>query len=173
MTHHLRFVAVAVLVALVLCVPVQAQTPEIDALRVRAEVGDAEALYDLGVMYANGRGVPEDDAEAVRWYRLAADQGNAMAQALLGARYWTGQGVPQDYVQAHMWYNLAATRMTGEIRESADEARDFTAGLMNPTQIAEAQRLAREWDAAHPRDYPTHCTATTPRTPRAQSAGGA
>ena len=72
MTHHLRFVAVvAVLTALALCVPVQAQTPEIDALRVRAEVGDAVAQDDLGVMYANGRGVPED--EAVRrcvWHRI-------------------------------------------------------------------------------------------------------
>ena len=61
MTHATRFVAVAVLVALALCVPVQAQTPEIDALRVRAEAGDAEAQDDLGIMYANGRGVPEDD----------------------------------------------------------------------------------------------------------------
>jgi len=71
MTHAVRFVAVAVLTALALCVPVQAQTPEVDALRVRAEAGDAEAQYDLGVMCANGLGVPEDDAEAVRLLRLA------------------------------------------------------------------------------------------------------
>ena len=51
-----------------------------------------------------------------------------------------------------MWFNLAASRMTGEDRESAVEARDFTAGQMDPTQSAEAQRLAREWDAAHPRE---------------------
>ena len=69
MTHHLRFVAVAVLVALVLCVPVQAQTPEIDALRVRAEAGNVVAQYNFGVMYANGRGVPQDDAEAQRLAR--------------------------------------------------------------------------------------------------------
>jgi len=72
MPHAARFVAVAVvLVVLALCVPVQAQTPEIDALRVRAEAGDAEAQLNLGVMYANGRGVPED--EAVRrcvWHRI-------------------------------------------------------------------------------------------------------
>jgi hypothetical protein len=74
MTHHLRFVAVAVLVALVLCVPVQAQTPEIDALRVRAEAGDVVAQYNLGVMYANGRGVPQDDAEAHMWTNLAASR---------------------------------------------------------------------------------------------------
>ena len=50
MTHATRIVAVAVLTALVLCVPVQAQTPEIDALRVRAEAGDAEAQNNLGVI---------------------------------------------------------------------------------------------------------------------------
>jgi hypothetical protein len=51
-----------------------------------------------------------------------------------------------------MWHNLVASRTTGEQRESAVEARDRVAGLMIPTQIAEAQRLAREWDAAHPRE---------------------
>ena len=51
MTHATRFVAVvAVLTALALCVPVQAQTPEIDALRARAEAGVAEAQYNLGIM---------------------------------------------------------------------------------------------------------------------------
>ena len=64
--------AVAVLVALT--VGVQAQTPEMDALRGRlaADQGDAGAQYNLGNMYANGEGVPQDDAEAVRWYRLGA-----------------------------------------------------------------------------------------------------
>ena len=68
MTHATRFVAAvaAELPALALCVPVQAQTPEIDALRARAEAGDAGAQNDLGFMYASGEGVPED--EDVRWY---------------------------------------------------------------------------------------------------------
>ena len=42
-----------------------------------AEAGDPDAQYNLGVMYANGRGVTQDDTEAVRWYRLAADPGYA------------------------------------------------------------------------------------------------
>ena len=85
MTHATRFVpAVAVLIALALCVPVQTQTPEIDALRARAEAGDADAQFTLGGMYADGTGVPQDDAEAVRWYRLAAAQGLAFAQYSLG-----------------------------------------------------------------------------------------
>ncbi len=55
-------------------------------------------------------------------------------------------------MQAHMWFNLAASRSAGESRQDAVQNRDRAAGLMNPTQLAEAQRLAREWDAAHPRE---------------------
>jgi TPR repeat protein len=103
-------------------------------------------------MYLDGDGVPENDAEAVRWYRLAADQGHADAQYNLGVRYANGQGVPQDDVQAHMWLNLVASRSTGEDRESAVSARDRVRARMTAEQVADAQRLAREWDAAHPRE---------------------
>ena len=57
-------------------------------------------------MYANGEGVVEDDAEAVRWYRLAADQGHADAQYNLGLMY--AKGVPEDDAEAVRWYRLAA-----------------------------------------------------------------
>jgi hypothetical protein len=151
MTHATRFVAV--LVALALCAPVQAQTPLIDGWRALAEEGVAEAQFQLGSRYSIGAGVPEDDAEAVRWLRLAADQGHADAQNILGTMYRDGgEGVPENYVQAHMWFNLAASRLTGELREMAVQDRDKVAGRMDPTQIAEAQRLASEWDAAHPRE---------------------
>ena len=59
-------------------------------------------------MYANGEGVPEDDAEAVRWYRLAAEQGNATAQLNLGVMYAKGEGVPKDDAEAVRWFRLAA-----------------------------------------------------------------
>ena len=54
------------------------------------------AQFDLGVMYSRGEGVPEDDAEAVRWYRLAAEQWDALAQTNLGFMYATGNGVSED-----------------------------------------------------------------------------
>ena len=60
-------------------------------IRRRADQGDARAQLILGLMYANGRGVLKDDAEAVRWYRLAADQGNATAQFNLGFKYANGE----------------------------------------------------------------------------------
>ena len=64
--------------------------------RLAAEQGNASAQYNLGVRYANGEGVPQDDAEAVKWYRLAAEQGDASAQYNLGVRHANGEGVPQQ-----------------------------------------------------------------------------
>ena len=64
--------------------------------------------------------------------------------------YANGRGVPQDYVQAHMWANLAAARRTGEDREHSVSLRDRIAEELTPDDLSEAQRLAREWDAAHP-----------------------
>jgi TPR repeat protein len=111
--------------------------PEIDDLRADAEAGDADAQSVLGSMYATGEGVPQDDAEA---------------QSELGFSYLTGTGVPRDYVQAEMWFNLAASQSTDDVGERAVSIRDFAADHMDPTQLAEAERLAREWDAAHPRE---------------------
>ena len=54
-------------------------------------------------MYANGQGVPQDHAEAVKWFREAADQGVAPAQHNLGVMYDNGEGVPQDHAEAVKW----------------------------------------------------------------------
>jgi uncharacterized protein len=73
-----------------------------------AEQGDAFAQFNLGWMYKNGEGVPQDYQEAAKWYRLAAEQGYAKAQYNLALRYDNGEGVPQDYQEAAKWYRLAA-----------------------------------------------------------------
>ena len=85
--------------------------------RLAAEQGNASAQLNLGVMYANGEGVLEDDAEAVRWYRLAAEQGESFAQFNLGVMYDNGEGVPEDDAEAVRWYRLAAEQ--GECLRSA------------------------------------------------------
>jgi len=110
-------------------------------LRQLANQDDASAQIYLGFMYENGRGVAQDYVKAVGWYRKAANQGDRGAQSNLGLMYEEGWGVTQDFVQAHMWYNLAAAR-------GSKDARKFRYDLaekMTPAQIAEAQRLAREW----------------------------
>jgi TPR repeat protein len=100
----------------------------------------------LGTLYEKGLGVPQDYVEAASWYRKASDQGNSMAQFSLAGLYLAGRGVPQDFVAAHMWLNLAASLETnGEIQKGFADERDELAKEMTPAQIAEAQRLAREW----------------------------
>jgi hypothetical protein len=62
----------------------------------------------LGCIFKNGRGVAQDDGEAVRWYRLAAEQGDAKAQLFLGLGFNIGKGVKQDKAEAARWFRLAA-----------------------------------------------------------------
>jgi hypothetical protein len=125
--------------------------------RKAAEQGIPVGQYYLGSAYWNGQGVPQDYVEAANWFRKAADHGVAMAQATLGFAYWNGEGVPQDYVQAYKWYNLAATRYPPyeEVnRQEAVKFRDYIGSQMSPRQIAEAQKLAREWRPQSPKIDP-------------------
>ncbi len=109
--------------------------------RKAVEQGYARAQYNLGVMYRRGHGVQQDNAEAVKLYRKAAEQGFSEAQYSLGVMYAEGQGVQQDLVQAHMWFDLAAA--SGD--SSAKKNSEIIAAKMTPSQIAESQRLAKEW----------------------------
>jgi uncharacterized protein len=111
-------------------------------IRPLADQGIAGAQQALGAMYLEGFDGSPDAAAAVSWFRKAADQGHALAQYGLGAVYYDGRGAPQDYVLAHMWFNLAAA--TGMVDSAAGD-RDMVAAKMTPAQIAEAQKLAREW----------------------------
>ena len=112
--------------------------------RKAANRGIAGAQTWLATMYFRGHGVLKDASEAVRWYRKAAEQGTDQAQAMMGLLYSQGRGVPQDDVLAHMWLNLAASQ-GGENQKDRAVARDQLAQKMTREQLAEAQRMAREW----------------------------
>ena len=162
MTHRMRGLVAGILFVAVALTPVAAVAGPLKdgmdandsgdyaaALRLwrpLAEQGHADAQTGLGAMYGMGLGVPQNHAEAVKWYQLAAEQGHVRAQHNLGVTYATGQGAPQDYVQAHMWFNLAASRLLpGEGYNAAIQERNLVAERMTPAQIAEAEKLAREW----------------------------
>jgi TPR repeat protein len=125
------------------------------SMRVFADEGDPISQFVLGAWYRDGNGVQQDYAEAMRWFRKAADQGDPWAWFSIGELYLEGKGVPQDYVLAHMWFNLSAARLSERPRpswwpshalhEDAVRNRDLVASKMPPAQIAEAQKLAREW----------------------------
>jgi TPR repeat protein len=106
-----------------------------------ADQGSDIAQSTLGFIYWNGDGVPKNEAEAVKLFHLAADQGNAFAQAQLGFVYLNGFGAPQDYILSHMWSSLSAAQGM----PSAMNNRELVEKRMTREQIAEAQKLAREW----------------------------
>ena len=113
--------------------------------RKAAEQGQANAQFCLGEIYSNGEGVELDTVEAVKWYRKAADQGFAAAQLNLGEMYAIGDGITEDSVIAYMWFNLAASQNY----EDAKESKGIISKKMTREQIAEAQKLSREWLAKH------------------------
>jgi len=113
-----------------------------------AEQGYAPAQSSLGVMYIKGQGVPQDYAEAAKWLGKAAEQEYPPAMYNLGVMYKNGQGVLQDNLFAHMWFNLAASLYPSsqkEYRGEAETERDAIATKLTPSQVSEAQRMAREW----------------------------
>jgi len=63
-------------------------------------------------MYDEGRGVPQNDGEAVNWFRKAADQGYAKAQYNLALVYYSGEGVPENNIRAYVWLSMAKTQGT-------------------------------------------------------------
>ncbi|HUA37924.1 MAG TPA: SEL1-like repeat protein [Candidatus Sulfopaludibacter sp.] len=110
--------------------------------RMAAEQGHAAAQYGLGRCYGSGTASAENFAEMLKWYHKAANQGYGSAQYSLGCCYAHGRVVPKNLVEAYKWLTLAWAQKK---LSSVDEKPDKLAALMTPEQIAEAQRLAREF----------------------------
>jgi putative methionine-R-sulfoxide reductase with GAF domain len=113
--------------------------------RRRAELGDPTEQYALGRDYALGEGVPQDYAEAARWFFQAADQGNVPAQSTLGAYYWAGRGVPLDLSKAYFWALLA--QAGGD--EASKERVALLASRLARAQIVAEQQAANDWIKQH------------------------
>jgi len=149
--------------------------------RQAAEKGNADHTFLIGSLFHQGLQVPQDASEAMRWLERAAEKGSAKAMNRLGLMYleevvdwgWPVQSpsVPQQNdVLAYMWFNLARLHSPADVRNDLGWLPDDSAALANlslrteiesnrdgvldrltQVEIREAQQLAREWDAAHPR----------------------
>lgn len=106
-----------------------------------AEQGDARSQYNYGIFYYAGLGVDINYKEASKWFQKSAEQGYTKAQFNLGNKYSIGQGIAKDYVTAYKWFDLADVNG----HKDASVNRGLVAKKMTPSQIAEAQELAREW----------------------------
>ncbi len=97
-----------------------------------------------------------DNAAAAKWYKQAAEHGEVRGQIAIGNLNRFGRGVPKNLVRAHMWYAIAAAsepennpNVVKKLEEFAADYRDKVAQEMTPAQIAEAEKMAREWMAKH------------------------
>ena len=110
--------------------------------RKAAERGHANGQFSLASLYY-GR---KEYSPAASWYRRAAEQGNALAQIRLARMYAEGPGLARDDVQAFKWFSVAAIRGADSYaRINAAKGRDAAAMKMTPAQVAEAERLVRDW----------------------------
>jgi hypothetical protein len=108
--------------------------------RPYADEGWADFQINLGLMYKNGEGVPQNDKTAVSWYLRAAGSGHPAAQDDLAFMYYEGRGVPKNYVEAYMWWSLAKE---GGNKQAA-EYLDHVGEQMTSAQINEAKNRAEE-----------------------------
>ncbi len=123
----------------------QSYAEAVEWYRKAADQGHLGAKQRVGAAYYSGLGVPQDYAQAHRWLGPPAQAGEPESQFLLGFMYFEGKGLPQDNVHGYKWVNLAAAQGLEEAREY----RDSIAREMTREQIAEGQRVAREWWEAH------------------------
>ena len=129
----------------------KAETPSVASAPASGSVAQGEAAYQKG-----------DYATALRLWIPAAYQGEARAQFDMGVIHANGRGVLQDYAVAHMWFSLSASR--GDT--TAAEYRQKLAKDMSPEQIADAQKMAREWTPNRPQAIGRAEPVTDARAPR-------
>lgn len=121
-----------------------------------AENGNKDAQYRLGLLYLTGNGALQDFAEAAKWLKLSAEQGYGPAQYELGMIYRSGYGLSADQVQSYVWLNLAAAAGVSE----AMMARDEVMRGLSTKQLAQAQKISREWLVARSRSETTDSSRT-------------
>ena len=112
----------------------------LDEMKKKAEKGDAQAQYTLGLMYYDGKGVTKNYPEALKWIRRAAEeQGYVDAQCFLGYMYYEGIGTPQNYSEAARWSRKAA--------EQGHATAQYNLGRMyeNGEGVKQDKEEAKKW----------------------------
>ena len=121
------------------------ETATLDQLKQLAENGDPAAENALGLRYASGNGVKQDEREAVSWFSKAAENGNVKAQIALGTRYWAGRGVEPSVSRAYFWTVLA--RAAGD--KNSKTFAELLASHMTRAEAAAIEQRADVWYQQH------------------------
>lgn len=125
-------------------------------LRQSAEAGDASAQYRLGLLYGEGRGLPQNPLRAKEWCEMAAMQGHAGAQLYLGTLYLEGNGAPQSAQMALVWFSRAAEQGEGlafaKLGEMYARGRGVLQDFIQAHMWYNLGAAHGEWSAAEGRD---------------------
>ncbi len=105
-------------------------------IKAKAAGGDAESQFELGRLYDRGETVPQNSAEAAKWFRKAAEQGHAKAQYNLAVSYEQGEGVAQDRAEAAKWYRKAAEQNIARAQFSLGACYEDGAGVAKDAAAA-------------------------------------
>ena len=115
-------------------------------LQQAAEQGNARAQYKLAHKYENGDGLPQNYAEAFKWYKKAAEQGNTDAQLCLAYMYCNGKGTAKNYIEGYVWLSIASAQGDKEAKYQLS----ILEVEMSSEQLAEAQqKAALLWEKIH------------------------
>jgi Sel1 repeat len=125
---------------------VSAQTAEFDALRHKAEAGDAKAQFDLAEAYSEGKGVAKDSAKGMEWLKRSALQGYAGAQVVLGYMYQKGINMEKDPSEAAKWYGKAA-KQSDKDPKHAQTAQTHLSEMLSDGSISAKEA---DWHASEP-----------------------
>ena len=106
-----------------------------------AEHGHPAAQYNIGVMHEWGNGVPQDNANALKWYKRSAEHSHKDAQNNLGALYSKGEGTEQNFIEALKWFIISAENGS----EGGQKNIRIVEKRMSYEQISQAQKLANDW----------------------------
>jgi hypothetical protein len=119
------------------------ETAEFKTIKMQAEKGDPFAQYNVGVAYANGDGVAQDNAEAVKWFRKAAEKDITEAQFNLGICHANGWGAPKDDSEAAKWFRKAADKGDADAQFRLGNMYDNGRGVaMNDVEAVKLYRSA-------------------------------
>lgn len=123
----------------------RSQLPDLETLKARADDGDADAQFSLGLQLASGAGEAQDYAQAAEWYRKAAEQSHCLAQFNIGVMYSKGQGVPRSDAEALIWFQKAAHQGNprAQFNLGMSHYRASLEGL--PKNVPEARVEAYKW----------------------------
>jgi TPR repeat protein len=116
-------------------------------LKIKADQGDADASYQLGMHYAMRNSLDADYGEAAKYLQKAADQGNKDAQYQLGLLYDESLGVSQSVPMAYMWVSLSAADGANKTYVAK---KDELAKKLSPQQVEAVDKKVAGWKPSAP-----------------------